>query len=71
MFGSVESESGFDVGEGYVSHVYPKGNGRCGKARGVVVASNDVSELLDGLVQGGKTEAVERVDPRSKDDWGA
>ena len=44
MLGSVYSESGFDVSEGYVSDVYPERSKRVWQVGGSVVASDDVSE---------------------------
>ena len=48
MFGTIQSESGFDVCESCISDVYPERDGRIGEAGSVVVAPNDVSELADG-----------------------
>ena len=63
MFGSVQSESGFDVGEGCISDVYPERGERIREVGSTVVAADDVSELTSGVVQRGKTRLVERVHP--------
>ena len=48
MFGTIQSESGFDVCESCISDVHPERDGGIGEAGGVVIAPNDVSELADG-----------------------
>ena len=65
MLGSIQSESGFDVGEGRISDVYPERGERIREVGGTVVAADGVSELTSGVFQRGKTGLVERVYPRS------
>ena len=50
MLGAIQSESGFDVCESYVSDVCPEREENIGEVGSVVVAPNDVSEYADGVV---------------------
>ena len=55
------------MNEGHVSDAHPeKGNG-VWEVSSVVVTSDDVSELADGVVKGGETGLAQRVDPGSED----
>lgn len=58
------------MGESYISNVYPEGV-RVGEVRIVVVAADDVPELADGVIQRSEPRWAERVDPGTKDQWGA
>ena len=50
VLGAIQSESGFDVCESYVSDVCPEREEKIGEVGGVVIAPNDVSEYADGVV---------------------
>jgi hypothetical protein len=50
MLGAIQPESGFYVGESYVSDVYPEWGESIWEDGSAVVAADDVSELTDGIV---------------------